>query len=113
MDRKTVIKNTGSYDEFLLEQLKDPEEARAYLEASIEAYEEDGDTAALLLAMRDVAKARGGIRKLAERTGMSREYLYGVLSTRNKPGLDNLLGILAGLGFRVKLEPRENRPHAG
>jgi probable addiction module antidote protein len=106
MNKKTLLKTTGSYEEFLLEQLKDPKEAAAYLEASLDAYEEDGDTAALLLAMRDVAKAQGGIAKLAERTGINREYLYNILANRNKPGLDHMLGILAGLGFRMKLEPR-------
>jgi DNA-binding phage protein len=68
MDNKTLQNDTGSYDEFLLEQLKDPQEARAYLEASLEAYEEDGDTAALLLAIRDVATAQGGIAKLIQTT---------------------------------------------
>jgi predicted transcriptional regulator with HTH domain len=42
-------------------------------------------------------------------TGTSREYLDSVLSNRNKPDPDNLRGILSGLGFRTKLEPRERR----
>lgn len=100
-----VRKSTGNYDDYLLNQLKNPKEAKEYLESSLEAYEEDGDTKALLLAMRDVAKAQGGIGKLAKRTGICREYLYAVLSNKNKPGLDNMLGILSGLGFKVKLEP--------
>ena len=96
---------TGSYDKYLMAQLRDPEEARLYLEASLEAYEEDGDSAAFLISLREVAEAQGGVARLAERTGLNRQYLYGVLSGEgSKPGLDNTLNILAGLGFRVRLE---------
>ena len=61
MNKETILKHTTSYEEELLEDLKDPAEAQAYLEAAFESYEKDGDTEALLLAMRDVAEARGGI----------------------------------------------------
>lgn len=102
--------NTGSYDEYLMAQLSEPEEARLYLEASLEAYEEDGDSAAFLVSLGEVAKAQGGIAQLAKRTGLNRQYLHGVLSGEgSKPGLDNMLHILSGLGFRVRLEPSENR----
>jgi hypothetical protein len=59
-------KNTRNYDEWLVEHLKDPEEAQAYLEAVFEEYEKDGDTTALLLALRSVAQAQRGIGKLAD-----------------------------------------------
>ncbi len=105
---KEILKHTTKYEDDLIEDLKDPEEAQAYLEAAFEAYEEDSDTEALLLAMRDVAKAQGGIGKLAKRTGINRQHLYDVLASKHNPRLDNLLGILSGLGFRVRLEPRES-----
>jgi hypothetical protein len=65
MNRETALKHTASYEDNLIERLKDPELARAYLEAALASYEADYDTEALLLAMRDVAKAQEGI-KLAE-----------------------------------------------
>lgn len=61
-----------------LEELKDPEEARAYLEVAREEYEKDGDREALLLALQDVAEAQGGIGNLAKRTSINPEDLYDV-----------------------------------
>lgn len=52
------------YEEFLRQHLSDSEEARGYLEVAIEEYEEDGDKEAFLLALRNVAEARGGIGAL-------------------------------------------------
>jgi len=104
MNKEAILKHTTSYEEELLEDLKDPEEAQAYLEAAFESYEEDGDTEAFLLAMRDVAEAQGGIGELAKRTSISRQHLYDIFASKHNPRLDNWLNILSGLGFRVRLE---------
>ena len=61
MNKEAILKHTASYEDNLLERLKDPELAQAYLEAAVESYEKEGNTEALLLAMRDVAEAQGGI----------------------------------------------------
>ena len=106
-----VLKNTTKYEDDLIEDLKDPEEAQAYLEAAFESFEEDGDTQALLLAMRDVAEAQGGIGELAKRTSISRQHLYDILASKHKPGLDNWFSIISGLGFRVRLEKQPSMDH--
>ena len=59
---------TRDYQEALLEALKDPEEAKVYLEVALEEYEEDNDKDAFLLALRNVAEAQGGLSALARRT---------------------------------------------
>ena len=74
MNEKQVLQRTVSYDEGLLKALKDPEEARAYLEVALEC-EASGEIDGLLLALRDVAQAQGGIGALAERSGLNREHL--------------------------------------
>jgi probable addiction module antidote protein len=107
MNKDLILKNTRRYDEWLIQYLQDPKEAQAYLEASLEAYEEDGNTDALLLALGHVAKAQGGIGKLAKRTAVSREHLYEILASKHQPRLDNLLSILSGLGFRIRLERQD------
>ena len=104
MNEEAILKNTTSYKDDLLERLQDPEFARVYLETAFEFYQEDGDTEALLLAMRDVAEAQGGIGELAKRTAISREHLYDILASKHNPRLDNWLSILSALGFRVRLE---------
>jgi len=48
---------TRDYQEALLETLKDPEEAKVYLEVALEEYEQDNDKEALLLALRNVTAA--------------------------------------------------------
>ncbi|HLE17450.1 MAG TPA: hypothetical protein VI728_04100 [Syntrophales bacterium] len=50
-----MIKKTTSYQEDLIEALKCPREAVAYLNAAIE----DGDKEVFLLALRNVAQAHG------------------------------------------------------
>ena len=106
MTRKAAIANTGSYKKGLIETLKDPQEAQVYLEGALSGCEETGEIAGLLLALRHVAEAQGGVGGLARRAGVNREHLYRVLSSRSKPMADNLLAIIAGLGFRVRLEPQ-------
>jgi DNA-binding phage protein len=45
------------YEEYLLSQLKDSEEAAAYLNAALQ----DDDPHVFLLALRDIAEAQGGL----------------------------------------------------
>ncbi|MBI1926216.1 putative addiction module antidote protein [Candidatus Poribacteria bacterium] len=114
MNKETILKNTTSYEDGLIEDLKDPKEAQAYLEASFLAYEEDGNTDALLLALGHVAKAQGGIGQLSKRTAVSCEQLYDMLASKHQPRLDTVLSILSALGFRFRLErqtlPIESSP---
>ena len=104
---KTILKYTTSYENGLIEDLKDPDEAKNYIEASLLAYEEDGNTNALLLALGHVAKAQGGIGQLATRIDISRQHLYDILASKHQPRLDNMLSILSALGFRIRLEHRD------
>ena len=48
------------YENVLDEDLQDPAEAAGYLNACLE----DGDAEVFLLALRDVARARGGVSTL-------------------------------------------------
>ncbi len=107
MNREAILKHTSSYEEDLIEDLKDPEEAKSYLEAAFESYEEDGDTETLLMAVRDVIEAQGGIGKLAKRVSISRQHLYAIFASKHNPRLDNWLSILSGLGFHVRLERKD------
>ena len=53
---RTTITPSRSYDDWLIDRLKDPDEAAAYLEAAID----DGDQGVLILALRHVAFAQAG-----------------------------------------------------
>lgn len=61
----------------------------------------DGDHRVLPIALRTAAAALGGVAKLAEITGLSRETLYRTLSERGNPRLDTLAAILGAFGLRL------------
>ncbi len=86
-----------AYQEYLIESLRDPREAEAYLNAALE--EEDPEL--FLLALRNVAEAQGGIAQLAEKAKLNRESLYKLLSERGNPELRSLDALLHALGFRL------------
>lgn len=54
----------------------------------------------LKLAADDI----GGVRALAEQTGLSREALYKALSARGDPRLSTVLAVLKALGLKIMLE---------
>ena len=93
------------YEDDLRERLADPEYARVFLDVALEEYEQDGDTEAFLLALRDVAEAQGGLTQLAKRTKLNRQNLYKALSSKGNPRLQTVETILHGLGFRLSVEP--------
>ena len=102
-----ILQNTRSYEEGLFEDLQDPEEAQAYLEAAFEAYQEDSDIATLLLVLQDVVQAQGGVRKLTYKKDIN----YDILADERTPQLvSNILGVLSDLGFRIRLEYQDNAP---
>ena len=87
---------TKSYRESLLQALQDPQAAAEYLTAALE----EGDSAAFLLALRDVAEARG-MSTLAAKAQLNRENLYRMLSEHGNPQLDSLTALLDALDLRL------------
>lgn len=89
-------------NDLLLESLKNKKEAEAYLQASLDAYQEDNNKEVLLLALRNLAQAQeGGIASVADKANMNREALYRTLSARGNPTLNNVGRIFNALGFHL------------
>ena len=101
--------NYRTFHEYNIEKLRDPEDAQGYLEVALEEFEQDGDVEALMLALRDVAEARGGIGKIAKKAKMPRQSLYKMLSKRGNPTLASLNPILHQLGFKLSIVPLHSR----
>lgn len=93
------------YEDWLLEQLKNPAEAAAYLEAAID----EGDQAAIMLALRHVAQAQGGVAAVARKANLTREATYKMLSKAGNPALSSLTAVLAATGLRLAVKPLEKR----
>lgn len=109
MSKAKLLKNTTSYHNELIESLRDTKEADLYLRIAMEEYHEDGDVEALLLALRNIAEAKGGMSQLAKKTHLNRQNLYHVLSKKGNPTLDTLELILKSLGYRLAIQPDERR----
>ena len=83
----------------------DSEETIAeYLTAALE----NPDPDAFLVAVRDVAKARG-IAKVAADAGLGRESLYKALKPGAQPRFDTVRRLLGALGVRLDVTPRQAR----
>ena len=94
-------KTTASYRDGLLKDLADPNEAAAYLNAALE----DGAQDVFLLALRDIAEAKG-MSRLSRHAKLNRESLYRMLSSKGNPQLSSLESILESVGLRLAVEVR-------
>jgi probable addiction module antidote protein len=100
-----MSKKLRNHDEVVFEQMLNPEMAKAYLDVALEEYEQDGDIAFFLEALRNVVEAREGMTRLAEKTGLNRQNLYRVLSPEGNPELRTISLILHNLGYRLSVQP--------
>jgi probable addiction module antidote protein len=98
MKRKASI----SHDKAIVRELReDPEFAAEYLRAALEDTDEPK---VLLMALRHLAEARGGIAKIAKAAGIERESLYRALSPRGNPRLSTLVAVTNAIGLKLTVE---------
>ena len=98
MKHKTSI----THDEAIVEELRrDPEFAAEYLKAALEDTDEPR---VLLVALRHLTEAKGGMAKIAKAAGIERESLYRALSARGNPRLSTLTAVTKALGLRLTVE---------
>lgn len=87
------------YVDNLRMDLLDPFEAAEYLKASLE----DGSQEIFLMALKDVADAKG-ITEIARETNLNRENLYRILSSKGNPKLRSLNSVLHSIGLKLSVE---------
>ena len=93
---------TRRADEAMVKELRErPEFGAEYLKAALEDAEEPS---VLLLALRRVAEARGGVAKVAKAAGIERESLYRALSPRGNPRWSTLVAVTKAMGLRLTVE---------
>ncbi len=66
---------------------------------------EDGDQAELLIVLRQMAQAFGGVQAVAEQAHLNPTQLYRTLSPKGNPALSSLLAILKAMGLRLAVQP--------
>lgn len=94
-----------SHHQLEVESLREDRElAIEYLKVAMESIDDPEDRAAGLLALRAIAEAYGGLGKIAQEAGISRESLYRALSPDGNPTLKTLIAVLQTVGMRLSVE---------
>ena len=70
---------------------------------------EDGDQEELMLALRRLAEAYGGVSGLARATSLNATSLYRTLSRQGNPELRSLTAMLKAMGMRLAVQPLPKR----
>lgn len=65
----------------------------------------DGDQGELLVTLRQMAKALGGIQAIAAQADLNATQLYRTLSEDGNPALSSLTAVLKAMGLRLAMEP--------
>lgn len=65
---------------------------------------EDGEQGELLIALRQMTKAFGGVQSVAEKANLNPTQIYRTLSEQGNPELRSLTAILKAMGLRLAVE---------
>jgi len=66
---------------------------------------EDGEQGELLIALRQMTKAFGGVSKVAEKAQLNGTHIYRTLSAKGNPEIRSLTAILKTMGLRLAVQP--------
>ena len=91
------------YEEDLHERLKDAQYAAEYLNACLELAIEENDPRGVLLALYDVAQARG-MQRIADAAKMHRVTLHRMLTKYGNPEWNSLFRVLKATQLRFRFE---------
>jgi len=95
--------------------------SRSHEEATIESFQrdakfaaeylntilEEGDQQELMVALRYMAEAFGGVTRLAAEAELNATTLYRTLSPQGNPELKSLRALLKAMGMRLAVQPLE------
>lgn len=70
----------------------------------------DGDQAELLIVLRQLTQAFGGVQAVAEQAHLNPTQLYRTLSPKGNPALSSLSPILKAMGMRLAVQPLAGEP---
>lgn len=85
----------------VLDYLDNEDAIAAYLQAAVA----ENDPQSLILAIGDIARARG-INKMAADMGVNRESLYKSLNGKTKPQFETIYNAIDKLGLEMSFRPK-------
>lgn len=97
------------HDEAMAELYRDDP---AFALGVINSILEDGNQAELLIVLRQMAQAFGGVQAVAEQAHLNPTQLYRTLSPKGNPALSSLSAILKAMGLRLAVQPLVASVHA-
>ncbi len=93
------------FEDYLNQELQNPEFQREWIRQTIIEYAQDGDYIEFFRALEQVIKARTTVSKFAKDVDMNRVQLVDILHGRTKtPSLVTINKILTGLGYTLSIE---------
>ncbi len=98
-------RKSQSHDEVVAEMLRNDPQFRAAMTNEILA---EGDFADLLIFLRQIVLAEGGMKVIAERSGLNETALYRTMSAEGNPSIKTFAKLLEALNLRVIVAPKDN-----
>ena len=98
-----MTNNYLKFDDYMINELQDPEYQREFLNVTLEEYIEDGDFKSFFKSLEYVIKARGNVSEFAQKVNLNRRNLYEIFKGEQKPQLDTVIKILKELGYSLKV----------
>jgi len=90
-----------NHDDAMADEVK---EDPAYALELLNSILEGGEQGELLITLRQMAKAFGGVQSIAEKANLNPTQLYRTLSEQGNPELRSLAAILKAMGLRLAVE---------
>jgi probable addiction module antidote protein len=90
-----------AHDDAMAEEFR---ENPAYALDLLNSILEDGEQGELMIVLRQMAKAFGGVQAVAEKANLNPTQLYRTLSEEGNPELTSLSAILKAMGLRLAVE---------
>ena len=91
----------SAHDDVMAETYR---ENPAYALQFLDSILEDGDQGELLIALRQMTKAFGGVQAVAEQAHLNPTQLYRTLSPEGNPALSSISAILKAMGMRLSVQ---------
>jgi len=69
---------------------------------------EDGEPGELLIMLRQMSKAFGGVSEVAKKANLNGKTLYRTLSSKGNPHVSTLSAVLRPMGLRLAVQPLQH-----
>lgn len=103
MNGDQIMNNTGSFNEYVLNDLKTDADIKEWINIGFEEFLADNDLNSFVKALEYAVRAKDSISGISKKTGISRSNLYAIFNGQQQPQLSTTLKILKELGFSIKV----------